>query len=312
MSKPRRNNKGNDPALKLGYVGLGKMGLNMVERLLKKKYSIVAFDAYEGSVKKAADRGAQPAASLKLLASSLAMPRLIWIMVPHESVDSVLKEILFRLDPGDTIIDGGNSHYKDSIRRAEDLEKMGINFIDAGVSGGPAGALEGACIMVGGRKELFDRYEGLFRDLCVPHGYAYLGTCGAGHFVKMVHNGIEYGMMQAIAEGFAVMKAAGLDLDLARIADLYNHGSVVTSRLVGWLGNAFSEYGEKLEGISGSVAQSGEGLWTIEAAKELKIRIPVIEDAVNFRQHSQENPTYMGQILSALRNQFGKHDVFKK
>ena len=311
MAQPRKG-KQTGPALRLGYVGLGKMGFNMVERLLKKGYAVVAFDTYEESVKRAAALGAETARSLKALIRSLSAPRLIWIMVPHEAVDSVLKEVIPWLDPGDTIIDGGNSHYKESIRRAHDLEKTGIGFIDAGVSGGPAGALEGACIMAGGRKELFDTYEGLFRDLSVPQGYAYVGTHGAGHFVKMVHNGIEYGMMQALAEGFAVMKASGFDLDLTRIADLYNHGSVITSRLVGWLEDAYREYGDKLDAISGSVAQSGEGEWTIESAREFEIDTPVLEDAVTFRKRSQEHPTYTGQILSALRNQFGKHDVFKK
>ncbi|MEN6616872.1 MAG: phosphogluconate dehydrogenase (NAD(+)-dependent, decarboxylating) [Syntrophorhabdus sp.] len=312
MAKPRRTGSRKDPALRLGYVGLGKMGSNMVERLLKKNYGIVAFDTNEKAMRSAADLGAETAGSLTLMVKSLAAPRLVWLMVPHEIVASVIKEMVPFLEPGDTIIDGGNSHYKDSLRRAKDLEKIGVNFIDAGVSGGPAGALEGACIMAGGKKEIFDRFEGLFRDLSVPQGYAYLGTNGAGHFVKMVHNGIEYGMMQALAEGFATMKAAPFDLDVTRIAELYNHGSVITSRLVGWLVSAFSEYGSQLDSISGSVAQSGEGEWTIQTASELNIETPVMKDAVEFRKRSQAHPTYTGQILSALRNQFGKHDVFKK
>ncbi len=312
MAKLRTMRKRKEPLLRIGYVGLGKMGLNMVERLLKKGYGVVAFDTHEDSVRRASELGAEPAASLRQLVSLLAAPRLIWIMVPHEAVDSVLKETTAWLDPGDTIVDGGNSHHKESIRRSDDLEKAGIGFIDAGVSGGPAGALEGSCIMVGGRKDLFDRYERLFRDLSVPRGYAYVGTRGAGHFVKMVHNAIEYGMMQALAEGFAVMKASEFDLDLTRIAGLYDHGSVIASRLVGWLEKAYREHGEELDAISGSVAQSGEGLWTVEAARELKVETPVMEDAVNFRKRSEGHPTYTGQILSALRNQFGQHDVFKK
>lgn len=312
MEQPGNDKNRGDPRLRFGYVGIGKMGLNMVQRLLNERYRIVAFDAYEDSVKRAAALGAETAASLKSLASSLIPPRLIWIMVPYQAVDTVLRELTPWLEAGDTIIDGGNSHYKDSMRRARDLAKEQINFIDAGVSGGPDGALNGACIMVGGERELFEKYEDLFRDLSMPQAYAYLGTHGAGHFVKMVHNGIEYGMMQALAEGFAVMKASDLNLDLARVADLYNHGSVITSRLVGWLENALTEYGEKLDAVSGSVAQSGEGGWTLEAAKELNVDTPVIQDAVNFRVRSRDNPSYTGKILSALRNQFGKHDVFKK
>jgi 6-phosphogluconate dehydrogenase len=181
-----------------------------------------------------------------------------------------------------------------------------------GVSGGPAGARNGACIMAGGEKEAFDRYQNLFRDLSVTNGYGYMGASGAGHFVKMIHNGIEYGMMQALAEGFAVMKASPFNLDLAAIAKLYNHGSVIVSRLTGWLKKAFEEYGQDLGTISGSVAQSGEGMWTVEAGHEYGVATPIIEGAVRFRTTSQTGPSYTGQVVSALRNEFGKHDVFKK
>ena len=221
-------------------------------------------------------------------------------------------EFIQFLDKGDTIIDGGNSPYKDSIRRAKELDGKGIDFLDAGVSGGPSGARNGACIMVGGKRVVYRKFKNLFRDLSARKGYAYVGKSGAGHFVKMVHNGIEYGMMQAIAEGFAVMKVSPFDLNLLKIADLYNHQSVIESRLVGWLKTAFKQYGEDLEYISGSVAQTGEGSWTVEAAKELGIPAPIIEGALNFRIQSQTNPTYTGKIVSALRNQFGGHEVFKK
>jgi 6-phosphogluconate dehydrogenase len=299
-------------SLRMGYVGLGKMGFNMVERLLEKGYGVVAFDVNEKAVREIVKQGAEPAASLKSLAEALTGPRLLWLMVPHEIVDAVLEEIVPHLDNGDAVIDGGNSYYKDSIRRANSLAEKGIDFLDVGVSGGPAGARNGACIMAGGKRGVFDRYQGLFHDLSVAKGYAYMGASGSGHFVKMVHNGIEYGMMQALAEGFAVMKTAPFNLDLAAIAKLYSHGSVIVSRLVEWLKDAFEEHGQDLGSISGSVAQSGEGMWTVEAGHEYGVATPIIEGAVRFRTASQTDPSYTGQIVSALRNEFGKHDVFKK
>ncbi len=293
-------------------MGLGKMGSNMVERLLEKGYDVVAFDVNERAVQEIVKQGAEPVASLKALAQALTGPRLLWLMVPHEIVDSVLEEIAPLLSEGDTVIDGGNSYYKDSIRRAKSLSAKGIEFLDVGVSGGPAGARNGACIMAGGKKEAFDRFESLFRDLSVANGYGYMGESGSGHFVKMVHNGIEYGMMQSLAEGFAVMRASPFNLDLTAIARLYNHGSVIVSRLTGWLRDAFDEYGQNLGPISGSVSQSGEGMWTVEAGREYGVATPIIEGSVRFRTASQNKPSYTGQIVSALRNEFGKHDVFKK
>jgi 6-phosphogluconate dehydrogenase len=298
--------------MKLGYVGLGKMGSNMVERLLERRYEVTVFDANKGAVMDILKHGANPASSLKSLISELIQPRLIWLMVPHQAVETVLQELIPLLQEGDTVIDGGNSPYKDSMRRASELDKKGIGFLDAGVSGGPGGARNGACIMVGGNKDLFEKYEDLFKDLSAEKGYGYMGKSGAGHFVKMVHNGIEYGMMQSLAEGFAVLRASPFNLDLLNIAELYNHKTVIESRLVGWLKDAFAQYGEDLTDISGSVSQSGEGLWTVEAAKETGIPVPVIEGALNFRIQSQGKPSYTGRLISALRNQFGGHEVYKK
>lgn len=298
--------------MKLGYIGLGKMGYNMAELLLEKGHRIVAYNRSAEPVKKIAERGAQTAESIRSLVAALEPPRLAWIMVPYQAVDDVLNELEPLLAKGDTVIDGGNSPYKESMRRAKELEGKGIDFLDAGVSGGPGGARSGACIMVGGRESVFRKYERLFKDASVEGGYAYFGAAGAGHFVKMVHNGIEYGMMQALAEGFAVMKASPFNLDLVKIADLYNHRSVIESRLVGWLKNAYEQHGRDLSGISGSAAQSGEGMWTVEAAKELGVPAPVIERALEFRIRSQKNPSYTGKIISALRNQFGGHEAGEK
>lgn len=298
--------------MKTGYIGLGKMGFGMVERLLEKGHEAVVYDRNPDAVRDIEKLGAAGADNLKHLVSLLPAPRTIWLMVPHQVVDGVINEIAPHMAKGDMIIDGGNSPYKESMRRAGELEAKGIDFLDAGVSGGPAGARSGACIMVGGKKEVFERCEILFRDLTVENGYRYMGPSGAGHFVKMVHNGIEYGMMQAIAEGFAVMKASPFNLNLTEVADIYNHRSVVESRLVGWLKSGFEKYGEGLEQISGSVAHTGEGLWTVEAARELGVPVPVIEGSLNFRNESQKNPSYTGQVLSALRNQFGRHEAVKK
>ena len=298
--------------MKLGYIGLGKMGFNMVQRLLEKGHEVVAFDRNKDAVASIVTKGAQSADSVAGLVRSLNVPRLLWVMIPYQAVDTVLNELAPLLAKGDTIIDGGNSPYKESIRRAEEQGRRGIDFLDAGVSGGPEGARTGACIMVGGRKEVYQRFEKLLRDLSAENGYGYMGTSGAGHFVKMVHNGIEYGMMQALAEGFSIMKKSAFDLDLAAIADLYNHRSVIESRLVEWLKKAYEQHGRDLAGISGSAAQSGEGMWTAEAARELGVPAQIIKGALDFRLESQKEPSYTGKIISALRNQFGGHEAKEK
>lgn len=300
--------------MKLGYIGLGKMGFNMTARLLEKGYSVVAFDVEDDARQRAEKLNGDilVVSNIQSLVSSLDKPRLIWIMVPHRFVDDVLTELAPLLARGDVLIDGGNSFYEDSMRRAKELNRKGINFLDVGVSGGPNGAKNGACLMIGGRADLFKKYEGLFRDLAAPDGYAYLGESGAGHFVKMIHNGIEYGMMQAIAEGFTVMKKSNFKLDLAKVADVYNHQSVIESRLIGWLKSAFDQYGEDLAEISGAVSHSGEGEWTVTTAHKLNVRVPIIEGALKFRIESHTKPSYTGKIVSALRHQFGGHYVFSK
>lgn len=298
--------------MKLGYIGLGKMGCNMVELLLEKGHQVTVYDRSAEAVGKIAQKGAKPAVSINAIVTSLELPRLVWLMVPSQAVDPVITELAPRLAKDDTIVDGGNSPYKDSIRRAKELERQGVNFLDAGVSGGPGGARTGACIMVGGNEHVFRTYERLFRDLAIERGYAYLGKSGAGHFVKMVHNGIEYGMMQALAEGFAILKASDFNLDLTKVADLYNRRSVIESRLVGWLKTAYEQYGAGLKDISGSAEQSGEGMWTVDAAKELKVDAPIIKGAIDFRLESQKNPSYTGRVISALRHQFGGHEVKEK
>lgn len=308
------------PLKRISYIGLGKMGANMVERLLDYGWDVTAYDPDEDARKKVKSIGAKIADSIaSVLPSPSPSPqlgrgdnsRVIWLMVPHNVVDDVLKELTPHLQSGDIIIDGGNSFYKDSIRRGEDLKKIGVSYMDVGVSGGPSGARKGACLMIGGDKQLYKQLVGLFSDLSLAGGYDYMGELGAGHFVKMAHNGIEYGMMQALAEGFAVLKQWRGELDLERIAHLYGNGSVIESRLVHWLKDAYMKYGTDLKNISGTVAHSGEGKWTVDAAQELGIPVPIIEGALQFRVDSADNPSYTGQIVSALRNQFGGHDVKK-
>ncbi len=299
----------------IGIIGLGKMGGNIARRLHSKKWQVVGFNEVSDVTKKIESEGILGAYSMQELVSKLSKSRTVWLMVPHQVVDVVLDELTPLLEKGDTVIDGGNSLYKESIRRSKKLAVMGINFLDIGVSGGPGGARDGACLMVGGKRELYEKYESLFKDISVDGGYGYMGESGAGHFVKMIHNGIEYGMMQAIGEGFEVMKKSPFSLDLHSVAEIYNHGSVITSRLVGWLADAYKKFSDELNAeacCSGKVSHSGEGQWTVDAAHEFGVPVKIIEGALEFRKQSQENPSYTGQVVSALRNQFGGHDTSNK
>ena len=306
--------------MRISYIGLGKMGHSMVLRLIEKGHRVAAYDVDPAARKKIARAGAQAADSIKELVAALAPPRTVWIMVPAYAkasagkppaspVDEVLRELKKYLKRGDTVIEGGNSYYKDSARRAKKITARGIRFLDVGVSGGPKGARKGACLMIGGDRRDYRRLAPLFRDLSVKGGYSHMGGHGAGHFVKMVHNGIEYGMMQAIAEGFDLMQNGPYRLDLIKIANLYNHGSVVESRLVGWLEGALREFGPGLKKISGSVGATGEGEWTVMTAKKFGVPAPVIKAALGFRRRSKKNPSYAGKLLSGMRNQFGGHSV---
>lgn len=305
--------------MKIGYIGLGKMGLGMVRLLLEKGHEVVATDPDEKARNEAAAAGAEVVENLLEFKDRLEGEKFIWIMVPHQIVDNVLADLGDILSPGDVVMDGGNSNYKETVRRGAELKAKGLVFMDVGVSGGPSGARNGACMMIGGARDKFDKYEQLFKDLSVPEGYAYMGQCGSGHYVKMIHNGIEYGMMQAIGEGFEILKESAFNLDLNEVSRIYNNGSVIESRLVGWLGKAYQEEGVDLEAISGEVSHSGEGQWTVEEAKECRVSatqtkeipVPVIEASLQFRIKSTGNPSYTGQVVSALRNQFGGHIVKK-
>ncbi|MDP2654109.1 MAG: decarboxylating 6-phosphogluconate dehydrogenase [Candidatus Omnitrophota bacterium] len=302
-------------AKNLAIVGLGKMGAGMARRMLDQGWRVVGYNRSPDATRELAKDGLIPAFSLKEMIDNLPGKKIVWLMVPAgKSVDEIIsgKDGLVQyLKPGDLIIDGGNSYYKDTVARAKKLAKLGIGFLDCGTSGGPSGARTGACLMIGGKVKDFKSAEPLFHDFALPDGYQFFPGAGAGHFVKMVHNGIEYGMMQAIAEGFTILKKSGYKLDLTRVTEIYNHGSVIQSRLVGWLKDAFVMYGENLDPISGTVAHSGEGTWTVKTARELGVTAKVIEAALQFRHRSEKNPNYTGQLVSALRGQFGHHPVFK-
>lgn len=296
--------------MQLGYIGLGKMGKNMVLRLLEQKHQIVAWNRSPEPRAEVAQAGATVCETVAELVKALPSPRVIWLMLPAGDVThQMMVELLPMLQTGDTIIDGSNNMYKHTLEHNRLLKAANIRFYDAGISGGPAGARQGACVMVGGDQAPTDDLSQLFSDIAAPDSYRFFLGSGAGHFVKMVHNGIEYGMMQAIGEGFEVLKKAPFNLDLLQVAELYNRGSVIESRLIGWLASGYRKHSASLQSISGSIKHSGEGQWTVDTAKEYGIPVPIIEGALQFRIDSTDHPSYTGQVVSVLRNEFGGHDV---
>lgn len=298
--------------MKLGMVVLGKMGLNLALNLAEHDHEIVGYDNNTAAAENVDNKNINIASSLQELAESLPTPRKIWLMVPAgEITESVINELTPYLDAGDIVIDGGNSNYKDTLRRAEMLREKGIYFFDCGTSGGTDGAREGACTMIGGDPEKFSEIEQLFKDVSVKDGYLYTGKTGSGHFLKMVHNGIEYGMMQAIAEGFEVLNKSDFDYDYEKVAKVWNNGSVIRSWLMELIGNAFSK-DAKLDEIRGVMNSSGEGKWTVETALDLQAATPVIALSLMMRYRSQEDDTFSGKVVAALRNEFGGHAVVKK
>ncbi len=296
--------------MRLGFIGLGKMGSNMVERMLEHGHKPVVFARTKATVNKLVKKGAEGSDSLKDMVSQLKEPRLVWLMVPHAAVDGVLKELVPLLKKGDMVIDGGNSPFTESVKRGARLNKRGIQFLDIGVSGGPGGARSGACLMIGGSPSMYKKLRPLFIDLSVKDGEALLGPSGAGHFAKMVHNGIEYGMMQAFAEGFDVLKTKrAFKYNLRTVAKLYEHGSVITSRLNAWLEDGFRVFGNDLKPVSGSAVGTGEGQWTVDTATKLGVPTPVISASVAARIASMKKPSFQGKVVMTMRNRFGGHDA---
>ncbi len=298
--------------MKIGMIGLGKMGGNMTERLIRGGHQVVAFDRSQEAVAATVQRGASAAKSLQNLVSQLSAPRAVWVMVPSGApTDSTVTELLSLLSPGDIIIDGGNSRYTDSIRHAKEAEAKQIQFLDAGTSGGIWGLKEGYCLMIGGPRSAFDTVEPIFKTLAPPDGYLYAGAAGAGHFVKMVHNGIEYGMLQAYGEGFEILEKSDYKLDLQAIAHLWNRGSVIRSWLLELAELAFGREAH-LESVRGYVEDSGEGRWTVQQAIDENVPAPVLTLSLIARLASRQQESFSAKVIAALRNEFGGHAVQKK
>jgi len=296
----------------IGIIGLGRMGLGIGRRLVRKGWRVLGYDRSEDSLRRAEEGGIESFDDVGFLCGEFSDRRLLWIMVPHVAVDDVLSSLKSELFEGDIVIDGGNSFYKDSIRRFGELSSIGVHFLDVGVSGGVWGEEQGYCLMVGGEEEVFREIEGLFKDLSYGgDGYAYMGKPGSGHFVKMVHNGIEYGMMQAIAEGFELMKESEYDLNLEEVARVYTRGSVIRSWLMELTHRALKDF-QGLEGLEPVVEDSGEGRWTVQTAAQLGVPLWVISDALWNRFRSRQTDSFRDRLLSALRYEFGRHEVKRK
>jgi len=286
--------------MKLGMVGLGKMGGNMAERLRRGGHELASFDVGGGGT----------ASSLAELAGQLAAPRVVWLMIPAgPPTEDAVTELLGLLAPGDVVVDGGNANFRDSQRRHGDAAARGIHFVDAGVSGGVWGLDNGYCLMVGGTAEAVAIVEPVFLTLAPSGGYAHVGPAGAGHFTKMVHNGIEYGLMQAYAEGFEILRASGMQLDLTEISGIWQNGSVVRSWLLDLAHAAFEQEGAELAGIAGYVEDSGEGRWTVFEAINENVPAPVITAALYARFTSRQDESFAAKVNAALRAQFGGHAV---
>jgi len=300
----------------LGFIGLGRMGANMCRRLAQDGHSLVV---HNRTVQVATDLAAElngaghavvAADTVAELVGKLEKPRAVWIMVPAgQPTEDQISELLEHLEPGDTIIDGGNTNFHDDVRRHADLAAKGFHYVDAGVSGGIWGLKIGFCLMVGGDPEAVTPLEPIFRSLAPADGYLHTGGPGSGHYVKMVHNGIEYGLMQAYAEGFEILHASDYGLDLTKISDLWNHGSVVRSWLLELATDAFKSNGQDLEHLKGWVADSGEGRWTLQESIDRDVPAPVIALSLLMRFRSRQDDSYGAKVLAALRNEFGGHAV---
>ena len=298
--------------MELGMIGLGRMGGNMVERLLRGGHRVVGYARDPGSVRRAVEKGAVSADSLPNLVEQLKPPRVVWLMIPAGNpVDATIEALLPLLKPDDVIVDGGNSNYKDTMRRAAAVKERGLQFVDSGTSGGVWGLQEGYSMMIGGEAQVVQRLSPIFETLApaADKGWGHVGPSGAGHFVKMVHNGIEYGLMQAYAEGFALMESKSeFGLNLQRIAEIWRYGSVVRSWLLDLTAQALNE-NPRLEGIAPYVADSGEGRWTVLEGIELSCSIPVITMALQRRFRSRETEPFADKLLAVMREQFGGHAV---
>ena len=297
--------------MKIGLIGLGKMGSNMVLRLLKDKHEVIVYDRSPDPVKDLEKQGALGADSVPDLLKKLPKQKIVWLMVPSgDPTIQTIREISAQLSKGDIVIDGGNSYYKNSVLMAKELAKKEIHFLDAGTSGGIWGLERGYCLMVGGEKETFEQCEPIFKTLAPQDGYLHVGPNGAGHFVKMIHNGIEYGMLQAYGEGFEIMNASDYKLDFTKISRLWNQGSVIRSWILELAENAFGK-NPKLSGIDPYVDDSGEGRWMVTEAMERNVSAPIISLSLFERLRSREKDCFSAKVIAALRNEFGGHAIKK-
>lgn len=295
----------------IGLIGLGKMGLPLALNMADQGFQVLAIDAQAEVRAQAHREGVAVYGAIPELLAAMPGPRVLWLMVPAgEIVDQVLQQLTPLLLPGDVLIDGGNSHYKDTRRRAMALQEAGLVYMDCGTSGGVSGARNGICAMVGGDAAVFKALEPLFQALSVPNGYTYCGPSGSGHYTKMVHNAIEYGMMQAIGEGMELLKDGPYELPLPQIAKVWNHGSVIRSWLMELAAEALEE-DPALDQLRGVVHSSGEGRWAVETALEYQIPLPAIAQSMMMRFRSKQEDTFAGKMLAALRNKFGGHQVEK-
>ena len=298
--------------MEIGMIGLGRMGGNMVQRLLNGGHRVVTYDRSAEAVAASQSQGAIGVSSIEELVKNLTAPKAVWVMLPiGQPTEDTINSLIPLLSAGDTVLDGGNANYKDSMRRAEKLAEHGIDFMDVGTSGGIWGLVEGYALMIGGKKEVFQRLEPIFQTLAPSkdQGLSHVGPAGAGHFVKMVHNGVEYGLMQAYAEGFEIMEAKKeFDLDLGQIAEGWRYGSVVRSWLLDLAAAALVE-DPKLESLEAYVEDSGEGRWTVQESIDLAVPAPVITASVQARFRSRQKGPFGATMLAALRNQFGGHAV---
>ncbi|MDW8800551.1 decarboxylating 6-phosphogluconate dehydrogenase [Clostridium sp. A1-XYC3] len=298
--------------MEIGLIGLGRMGFNLALNMRDKGHKVVAFNRTAEKVKEAEKEGITGAYSIEELVNKLTGRKIIWLMVPAgNTVDDMVEKLVRLLNKRDIIIDGGNSNYKDTLRRYRELKEKEIDFVDVGTSGGIEGARNGACTMVGAEEDVFKHIEPLIKDISVEKGYLHTGKNGSGHFVKMVHNGIEYGMMQAMGEGFEILEKSQFDLNYKEVARVWNNGSVIRGWLMELAESAFRK-DANLDGIKGIMYSSGEGLWTVQEALELKVPAPIITESLFMRYRSEQEDTFTGKVVAALRNEFGGHAVAKK
>lgn len=298
--------------MQIGLVGLGRMGYNLALNLRDHGHDVVAYNRSPRKVDDIIGEGITGAYTVEELVNQMTGRRVIWLMVPNGApTQEMIDKLVPLLNEHDILIDGGNSNFNDTLRRYDQLKAKSIDFADAGTSGGIEGARYGACSMVGAEDEVFTYIEPIFKDICVENGYLHCGRVGSGHYTKMVHNGVEYGMMQAIGEGFEILKESQFDLDYEKVARVWNNGSVVRSWLMELAESAFSKSSE-LKEIKDVIGSNGEGLWTVEEALKLKVPVPVISEALFVRFRSEQEESFSGKVVAALRNEFGGHAVTRK